>query len=94
MGFPLTGSIDEDACHSRLLEVLHPEGMACLHCGGKRFAVHPKHRAPILDHRRGDCRRVFDAFTAYLVDQMVEDSLGFSTLESRYCGFVTKSASS
>lgn len=63
MDFPLTGLMDEDACYGRLLEALHPDGMACPRCGGKRFAVHRKHRAPILDYRCGDCRRVFNAFT-------------------------------
>ena len=63
MDFPLTGLMDEDACYSRLSEELHPEGMACTRCGGKRCAVHRKHRAPVLDSRCGDCRRVINAFT-------------------------------
>ena len=63
MDFPLTDSMDEDACYSRLLKTLHPDGMACPRCGGERFAVHRKHRAPILDYRCGDCRLVFNAFT-------------------------------
>ena len=63
MDFPLTGLMDEDACYARLVVVLHPEGLACPRCGGDRLGVHRAHRAPILDYRCRDCRRVFNAFT-------------------------------
>lgn len=63
MDFPLTGLLDEDACYARLVEVLHPDGLACPRCGGDRLGVHRRHRAPVLDYRCRDCRRVFNAFT-------------------------------
>ena len=63
MDFPLTGLMNEDACYARLVEVLHPDGLACPRCGGDRFGVHRAHRAPVLDYRCRDCRRVFNAFT-------------------------------
>jgi transposase-like protein len=63
MDFPLTGLMGEGACYERLVEALHPDGLACPRCGGDRLGVHRKHRAPILDYRCRDCRRVFNAFT-------------------------------
>ena len=63
MDFPLSGLMDEDACYARLVEILHPEGLVCPRCGSDRFGVHRGHRAPVLDYRCRDCRRVFNAFT-------------------------------
>lgn len=63
MDFPLTGLMDEDACYARLVEILHPEGLACPRCGGDRLGVHRRHRDPVIDYRCRDCRRVFNAFT-------------------------------
>jgi len=59
MDFPLAGLMDEDACYDRIVEALHPDGLACPRCGG----VHRRHRAPVLDYRCRDCRRVFNAYT-------------------------------
>lgn len=63
MGFLLAGLMDEDTCYSRLVEALHPDGLACPRCGGDRLAIHRKHRAPVLDDRCPGCRRIFNAFT-------------------------------
>jgi transposase-like protein len=63
MDFPLTELMDQDACYARIVEALHPDGLACPRCGGDRFGVHRRHREPVLDYRRRDCRRVFNAFT-------------------------------
>ena len=63
MDFPLTGLMDEDACYAHLLRALHPGGLACPRCGGDHLGVHRKHRAPVLDYRCRDCRRVFNAFS-------------------------------
>ena len=63
MDFPLTGLLNEDACYARLMVALHPDGLACPRCGSGRLGVHRKHRAPVLDYRCRDCRRVFNAFT-------------------------------
>jgi transposase-like protein len=63
MDFPLAGLMDEGACYARLVEALHPEGLACPRCGGARLGVHRRHREPVLDYRCRDCHRVFNAFT-------------------------------
>lgn len=63
MDFPLAGLIDEDACYDRIVEALHPNGLACPHCGGARLGVRRRHRAPVLDYRCRDCRQVFNAYT-------------------------------
>ena len=63
MDFPLTELMDQDACYARIVEALHPDGLACPRCGGDRFGVHRRHREPVLDYRCRDCHRVFNAFT-------------------------------
>lgn len=63
MDFPLTGLMDEDACYARLVEILHPDGLACPRCGGDHHGVHRRYRVPIIDYRCRDCRCVFNAFT-------------------------------
>ncbi len=69
MDFPLTGLMDEAACHDRLVEALHPGGLACPRCGSDRFGVHRRHRDPVLDYRCRDCRRVFNAFTGTALEK-------------------------
>ena len=63
LDFPLIGLMDEDACYARLLDALHPDGLCCPRCGSSRLGVHRRNRAPVLDYRCRDCRRVFNAFT-------------------------------
>lgn len=63
LDFPLTELMDEDACYDRLVEALHPDGLACPRCGGDRLGVHRRHRAPVIDYRCRDRRRVFNAST-------------------------------
>jgi len=63
MDFPLTELVDEQACYERLGGALHPGGLTCPRRGGSRLGVHRKHRVPVLDYRRRDCRRVFNAST-------------------------------
>jgi transposase-like protein len=63
MDFPLTGLMDEAACYARLVEALHPDGLACPRCGGDHYGVHRRHRDPVVDYRCGRCRRVFNIFT-------------------------------
>jgi transposase-like protein len=55
--------MDQDACYARIVEALHPDGLACPRCGGDRFGVHRRHREPVIDYRCRDCHRVFNAFT-------------------------------
>ena len=38
MDFPLTGLMDEGACYARLVEALHPDGLACPRCGATGWA--------------------------------------------------------
>jgi transposase-like protein len=64
MDFPITELLDEDACYTKLVEWLHPDGFACPRCHKRdRMAVHRRRRPPVLDFRCGHCHRVFNAFT-------------------------------
>jgi transposase-like protein len=64
MDFPIADLMDEDACYAKLVQWLHPRGLACPRCGAcDDLGVHRRHRAPILDLRCKACRRVFNAFT-------------------------------
>jgi transposase-like protein len=65
MDFPLIDYLDEDACYTKLVELLHPEGLACPRCGERHhLGIHRCHRAPVVDFQCGGCGRVFNAFTA------------------------------
>ena len=47
MDFSLIGYLDEDACYTKLVELLHPDGLACPRCGERqRLGIHRCHRAP------------------------------------------------
>ena len=51
MDFSLIDYLDEAACYTKLVELLHPGGLACTHCGEKqRLGVHrrPSHVLMIL----------------------------------------------
>jgi len=64
MDFPIAEFMDQDACYTRIVALLHPGGLICPRCGtGDRLKVHRRHRAPILDYRCEACGRVFNAFT-------------------------------
>lgn len=64
MDFPIADLMDEDACYAKIVSWLHPEGFACPRCHARdRIRAHRRHRAPVLDHRCGHCKRVFNAFT-------------------------------
>ena len=63
MHFPIADLMGQGACYERLVKALHPDGLACPRCGGKRLGVHRRHREPELDHRCKECRRAFKAFT-------------------------------
>ena len=65
MDFSLIDYLDEDACYTKLVELLHPDGLACPRCGERRrLGIHRRHRAPLVDFQCGACGRVFNAFTA------------------------------
>ena len=64
MDFSLIDYLDEGACYTKLVELLHPDGLACPRCGGRqRLGIHRCHRAPVIDFQCGGCGRVFNAFT-------------------------------
>ncbi len=65
MDFSLRDYLDEDACYTKLVELLHPDDLACPRCGERqRLGIHRRHRAPLVDFQCGTCGRVFNAFTA------------------------------
>jgi transposase-like protein len=64
MDFPLTDLMDDDACYTKLVKLLHPDGLACPRCGERdRLGVHRRSRAPVLDYQCGGCGCVFNAWT-------------------------------
>ena len=64
MDFPIGELMDEPACYEFLVGLLHPDGLACPHCGDRdHLRVHRRDRAPILAHRCTACRRICTAFT-------------------------------
>jgi transposase-like protein len=64
MDFSLIDYLDEDACSTKLVELLHPDGLACPRCGERQhLGIHRCHRAPLVDFQCGTCGRVFNAFT-------------------------------
>ena len=64
MDFSLIDYLDEGACDTKLVELLHPDGLACPRCGERqRLGIHRRHRDPVLDHQCGACLRVFNAWT-------------------------------
>ena len=64
MDFPIGDLMDESACYDFLVDLLHPDGLACPRCGDHdHLKVHRRDRAPILAYRCTACRRIFTAFT-------------------------------
>ena len=66
MDFPILDLMDQEGCHRRLLDLLHPDGLTCPGCeGGRdRYNVHRRRDgSPVVDYRCKDCRRVFNLFT-------------------------------
>ena len=64
MDFPIADLMDEGACYRRLLDWLHPGGLACPRCSARDgLRVHRRGRDPVTDYRCRSCGRVFNAFT-------------------------------
>lgn len=63
MDFPIAELMDQDACYRRLLDWLHPDGLACPGCRGTDAYVQRSYRAPVLDYRCRRCGKVYNAFT-------------------------------
>jgi transposase-like protein len=69
MDFSLIDYLDESACYAKLVGLLHPDGLACPHCGEqRRLGIHRRHREPVLDYQCGGCGRVFNAWTATVLE--------------------------
>ena len=68
MDFPLIDYLDEEACYTQLVAVLHPDGLACPRCGERqRLGVHRCDRAPVLEYQCATCGRVFNAWAGTLL---------------------------
>jgi transposase-like protein len=65
--FPILDLLDEQACYDFLVGALHPDGLRCPGCRGRRYTVHRSHRGPVLDYRCAGCGRVFNAWTGTLL---------------------------
>ena len=64
MDFPIVDLLDQDACDHKLLDLLHPDGLACPRCHARdTLKVHRRPRAPVLDYRCSACGHVFNAWT-------------------------------
>jgi transposase-like protein len=66
MDFPIDDLLDQDACSRKLMDLLHPGGMACPRCAAREGLNVHRHRpdSPVVDYRCKGCRRVFNLFTA------------------------------
>ena len=64
MTFPVTDLWDEQKCHDFLLNLLHPQGLACPRCTAPvpQARVHRRDRAPILQYQCR-CGRIYNLFT-------------------------------
>jgi transposase-like protein len=61
---------DEAECYTLLIQMLHPEGLACPRCWSRdRLGIHRRHRAPVLDYQCGECGRVFNAWTGTALEK-------------------------
>jgi len=64
MDFPIEDLMDQAACSQRLLDLLHPGGLACPHCGGAAYTVHRRRPgSPVVDYRCKGCGRFFNLYT-------------------------------
>jgi transposase-like protein len=70
MDFPLEECLDEAACYQRLVDVLHPGGLACPRCRSRTaIGVHRRRRPHVPDYRCRQCGRVFNAWTGTLLQK-------------------------
>jgi hypothetical protein len=59
---------DEKVFYRKLLALLHPEGLACAHCGSQRFKqVTRNYATSVPAYWCSNCRRCFDAWTGTLL---------------------------
>ena len=65
MDFPILDLMDQDGCYHKLLDLLHPGGLACPRCATRDGLNVHRHRpeSAVVDYRCKGCRRVFNVFT-------------------------------
>lgn len=68
MDFPIIDLMDQTTCYQKLMDLLHPEGLACPRCAAREgLNVHRRRDdSPVVDHRCKRCRRVFNLYTGTL----------------------------
>src|SRR5687768_15945190 len=68
MRFPLTNLLDEAECYHYLLQVLHPDGLACPqgHPLPPGQAPHKRDSGAVVSYRCAQCHAVFNLFTGTL----------------------------
>lgn len=70
MKLPTLDVHDEGACYEALVNLLHPQGLACPGCGRyEGWYIHRRYRAPVLDYRCPDCRSIFNAWTGTILSK-------------------------
>ena len=63
MDFSLIDYPDEAACYTKLVELLHPAGLACPRCGERQhLGIHRRHCELRVGLQCGGCARVFNAW--------------------------------
>ena len=70
MRVPVWTLLDDDRCYQWLLAYLHPDGLGCPdgHPLPADQAPHDRHRAPLVDYECRQCGRVFNLFSATLLN--------------------------
>ena len=65
MDFPILDLMDQGAGYRKLLDLLHPDGLACPRCAAREGLNVHRRRAdsPVVDYRCKACHRVFNLFT-------------------------------
>jgi transposase-like protein len=76
MRFPIQDLLDEKECYHYLLNILHPEGLACPagHPLPAGQAPHNRQRAPIVKYRCRECGAVYNIFTGTILSGTHYDS--------------------
>jgi len=76
MRFPIQDLLDQKECYQYLLDILHPDGLACPqgHPLPADQAPHDRQRAPIVKYRCRECGAVYNIFTGTILRGIHYDS--------------------
>jgi transposase-like protein len=76
MRFPIQDLLNQEECYHYLLDILHPEGLACPngHELPADQAPHDRQRTPIVKYRCRECGAVYNIFTDTLLSGTHYDS--------------------